>query len=143
MATLADLFGGPARILSCEVAGLAVLLLDAPHLYDRPGGPYVGAGGYDHPDNWARFAALGRAGALVGTGLVPGYRPDIVHAHDWQAALARSISNVWATTARARSSPSTTSPSRAPSRRPSSPSSACLRRPGASTASNTTARSAS
>ncbi|RIX99605.1 glycogen synthase GlgA [Aureimonas flava] len=88
VAAIDDLFGGPARVLRAEVAGLALLLLDAPHLFDRPGGPYVGANGYDHPDNWARFAALGRVGALVGTGLVPGYRPDIVHAHDWQAALA-------------------------------------------------------
>jgi starch synthase len=88
VAAIDDLFGGPARILAAEVAGLSMLVLDAPHLFDRPGGPYVGATGYDHPDNWARFAALGRAAALIGTGLVPGYRPDIVHAHDWQAALA-------------------------------------------------------
>lgn len=88
VAEIADLFGGPARILSVRHAGLDLLLLDAPHLFDRPGGPYVGAAGYDHPDNWARFAALGKAAAEVGLGLVPGYRPDIVHAHDWQAALA-------------------------------------------------------
>ena len=88
VAEIADLFGGPARILAARHAGLDLLLLDAPHLFDRPGGPYVGPNGYDHPDNWARFAALGKAAAEVGMGLVPGYRPDIVHAHDWQAALA-------------------------------------------------------
>ena len=35
----ADLWGGPGRVLSGEVAGVPVLLLDAPHLYDREGGP--------------------------------------------------------------------------------------------------------
>ncbi|MBB3996618.1 glycogen synthase GlgA [Aureimonas pseudogalii] len=88
VAEMPELFGGPARILQVEVAGLDLLLLDAAHLYDRPGGPYIGINGYDHPDNWARFAALSKAAALVGLGLIPGYRPDIVHAHDWQAALA-------------------------------------------------------
>ncbi|WP_062207004.1 glycogen synthase GlgA [Aureimonas sp. AU12] len=83
-----DLFGGPARILGATVAGLDLLLLDAPHLFDRPGGPYIGLNGYDHPDNWARFAALSKAASLVGMGAIAGYRPDIVHAHDWQAALA-------------------------------------------------------
>ncbi|WP_062013365.1 glycogen synthase GlgA [Aureimonas sp. AU4] len=88
LARIDDLFGGPARLVGLKAEGLDILLLDAPHLFDRPGGPYVGPNGYDHPDNWARFAALGRAGALVGQGLVPGWRPDLVHAHDWQAALA-------------------------------------------------------
>ncbi len=88
VAALPDLFGGPARILSVRHAGLDLLLLDAPHLFDRPGGPYVGPNGYDHPDNWARFAALGKAAAEIGLGLIESYRPDIVHAHDWQAALA-------------------------------------------------------
>ncbi|WP_182086731.1 glycogen synthase GlgA [Aureimonas sp. ME7] len=88
VAAFPDLFGGSARVLSTSVSGLDVLLLDAPHLFDRPGGPYVGANGYDHPDNWARFAALSKAAALIGTGAVEGFRPDVVHAHDWQAALA-------------------------------------------------------
>ncbi|KQT54818.1 glycogen synthase [Aureimonas sp. Leaf454] len=82
-----DLFGGPARIRSAKAAGLDVLLIDAPHLYDRPGGPYVTTAGQEHPDNWARFAALGRVGAMIGQG-ASGWQPDILHAHDWQAALA-------------------------------------------------------
>ncbi|WP_102223619.1 glycogen synthase GlgA [Acidimangrovimonas sediminis] len=83
-----DLFGGPARVMAGEVAGIAVLMLDAPHLYDRPGGPYS-AGGLDHPDNAERFAALGWAAARIALeGLADGWRPDVVHAHDWQAGLA-------------------------------------------------------
>src|SRR5512134_1701533 len=38
-----DLFGGPAALVSVSVAGLALLVLDAPHLYRRSGGPYQDA----------------------------------------------------------------------------------------------------
>ena len=88
LAALPDLFGGPARLLGGAAAGLGLLVLDAPHLYGRPGDPYLGPDGADWPDNAARFGALGLVAARVGLGLVPGYRPDIVHGHDWQAGLA-------------------------------------------------------
>lgn len=80
-------FGGPARLLSGRAEGLDLLVLDAPHLYERPGNPYTGPDGRDWPDNAPRFAALSRAGAAIGGGAVPGYAPDLVHAHDWQAGL--------------------------------------------------------
>ncbi len=80
-------FGGPARLLAGHAGGLEVLVLDAPHLYARPGNPYVDRSGRDWPDNAQRFAALARAAADVGTGLLKGYRPDVVHAHDWQTGL--------------------------------------------------------
>ena len=38
------LFGGRGRVMAGEVAGRQVLLLDAPHLYDREGGPYTASG---------------------------------------------------------------------------------------------------
>jgi starch synthase len=82
-----DWFGGPARLLSARAGGLELYVLDAPHLYDRPGGPYAGPDGRDFPDNAQRFAALARMGAAIGLGLAPRYRPAIVHAHDWQAGL--------------------------------------------------------
>jgi starch synthase len=82
-----DLFGGPARILVGKAAGLDVLALDAPHLYDRPGNPYLGPDGLDWPDNARRFAALARVGADIGLGALDAFEPDVVHAHDWQAAL--------------------------------------------------------
>jgi starch synthase len=81
------LFGGPARLLAASAAGLELLVLDAPHLFARPGNPYVDGQGRDWPDNARRFAALGRVGADLGLGLLPDYHPDIVHAHDWQAGL--------------------------------------------------------
>lgn len=84
----AELFGGRARLLAGRAAGLDLFALDAPHLYARPGDPYRGPGGRDWPDNALRFAALGRAAAAIGQGVVAPFRPEIVHAHDWQAGLA-------------------------------------------------------
>ncbi|MBO6538891.1 MAG: glycogen synthase GlgA [Rhizobiaceae bacterium] len=84
----ADLFGGKAAIVRAKAAGLDLYVVDAPHLYDRDGGIYGQADGTDWPDNWARFAALGRAAADLAAGADEKFRPDIVHAHDWQAALA-------------------------------------------------------
>ncbi|RYD91048.1 MAG: glycogen synthase GlgA, partial [Sphingobacteriales bacterium] len=60
----------------------------SPQLYDRPGNLYVSPDGWDWPDNWKRFAALGWLAAELGLGLVEGYQPQIIHAHDWQAGLA-------------------------------------------------------
>jgi starch synthase len=84
---LPNLFGGPAKLLAAGADGLELFVLDAPHLYDRPGGPYGGRDGRDFADNAQRFAALARTAATIGQGLVPRYRPQIVHAHDWQAGL--------------------------------------------------------
>jgi starch synthase len=83
-----DLFGGPARLLCGRAAGLDLFVIDAPHLFARPGGPYAGPDGRDWPDNALRFAALGRVAAEMGHGLLPGFVPDLVHAHDWEAGLA-------------------------------------------------------
>jgi starch synthase len=81
------LWGGTGRVLSGEVAGLSVLLLDAPHLYDREGGPYAGRSG-DWADNPQRFAALSWIGARLAREGVGEWKPDVLHAHDWQAGLA-------------------------------------------------------
>ncbi|NBZ86070.1 glycogen synthase GlgA [Stagnihabitans tardus] len=82
------LFGGRGRVLAGEVGGVEVLLLDAPHLYDREGGIYNGPGG-DWWDNPQRFAALSWIAARIAReGLGDGWKPDVLHAHDWQAALA-------------------------------------------------------
>jgi starch synthase len=85
---LPDLFGGPVRLVRAEAAGLDLIVLDAPHLFDRPGNPYLAPNGKDWEDNGQRFATLGAAAALVATGGFGDQRYDAVHAHDWQAGLA-------------------------------------------------------
>ncbi|MBW6507412.1 MAG: glycogen synthase GlgA [Rhodobacteraceae bacterium] len=83
-----DLFGGPARVVLGEVAGFEVLALDAAHLFARLGGPYSDGSG-DFRDNPERFAALSWVAAeLARVGDGEGWRPDIVHAHDWQGGFA-------------------------------------------------------
>ena len=81
-------FGGITRLLKAACGELDLLVLDAPHLFGRPGNPYVTPEGTDWPDNGLRFAALSRMAADIGLGDVPDFVPDIVHAHDWQAGLA-------------------------------------------------------
>jgi starch synthase len=88
---LPDWYGGPARLLRAMAGGLELFVLDAPHLYDRPGGPYAGPDGRDFADNPRRFAALARMGASIGQGLVPRYRPAVIHTHDWQAGLTAAF----------------------------------------------------
>ena len=82
-----DLFGGPATVLAAKAGELDLFVLDAPHLFARPGNLYLGPDGLDWPDNAQRFGALARVGADVGKGAATSFAPDIVHAHDWQAAL--------------------------------------------------------
>jgi starch synthase len=83
----AELFGARARLVAGRAAGLELLVLDAPHLFARPGGPYQDPTGRDWPDNALRFAALARAGAEVALGHAGALAPDVVHAHEWQAGL--------------------------------------------------------
>ncbi len=82
-----ELFGGPAELLSASAAGLELFVIEAPHLYDRPGNPYVDQQRRDWPDNAQRFAALSLIAAEIGSGLLPRYAPRVIHAHDWQAGL--------------------------------------------------------
>jgi starch synthase len=83
-----DLFGGPAWVQVGRHEGVESYVLVAPHLYARDGGPYADKHGVDYPDNAFRFAALAFAGAQIAQGAIPGFTPDVLHAHDWQAALA-------------------------------------------------------
>ncbi len=82
-----DLHGGKAELARARVADLDLWVLEAPHLYLRAGSPYGDSTGQDWPDNARRFAALSRAGADLAQKIVADYQPDIVHAHDWQAAM--------------------------------------------------------
>ena len=88
--SLPNLHGGPARVLSGSCVGIDLFVLDAPHLFARPGNPYSSPDGADWPDNAIRFASLGRVAADIGRGSIPAFVPDIVHAHDWQAGLTHA-----------------------------------------------------
>ena len=90
-------------MLSGSSAGLDLFVLDAPHLFARPGNPYSAPDGADWPDNAIRFAALGRIAADIGQGSVPAFVPDIVHAHDWQAGLTHAYLHYGGGRGRARS----------------------------------------
>jgi starch synthase len=85
-----DLFGGPASIRPTRIDELDLLVLDAPHLFDRDGGPYNAPGGADWPDNPQRFAALSQAAAAICRGALPKWQPHVVHAHDWQAGFVHA-----------------------------------------------------
>ena len=85
--SLPSVFGNPARLLAGSHGDLDLFVLDAPHLFARPGNPYLGPDGKDWPDNAFRFAALARVAADIGLGAVPSFVPDVIHGHDWQAAL--------------------------------------------------------
>jgi phosphoglucomutase len=88
-APIADLFGGEGRLLCGRTADrLEVIALEAAHLYDRPGNPYLGPDGRDWRDNDLRFAALAWVGSRIALGELGAWRPELVHGHDWQAGLA-------------------------------------------------------
>lgn len=56
--------------------------VECPPLFDRD--QLYGEGGEDYPDNHIRFTVLCRAALGVVRSL---FRPDILHCHDWQAAM--------------------------------------------------------
>ena len=63
-------------------------LVDAPTMFDRPGGPYTDPSGADWADNPARFALFSEAAALLALdGLGLNWHADTVHANDWQTGL--------------------------------------------------------
>jgi starch synthase len=81
---------------------LPVYVVDAPYLYRRGGSPYQDSQGQEWADNLQRFALLGWIGAhLAADDADPAWVPDIVHAHDWHAAMACAyMANHGATAAR-------------------------------------------
>ncbi|QDH33656.1 glycogen synthase GlgA [Porphyrobacter sp. YT40] len=81
------LLGTPARLLAGKLGDHPLLVLDAPALFAREGGPYADPSGRDWDDNWHRFAAFARAAADIAGGALKGHDFDLVHAHDWQAGL--------------------------------------------------------
>jgi starch synthase len=85
--SLKNVFGGDIDVLAAKAAGLDLLIVDAPHLFDREGNIYSGYDGSDWNDNPERFSALCQVAAKIGRDGVDGWRPDVCHGHDWQAGL--------------------------------------------------------
>jgi starch synthase len=67
-------------------SGVELVLVDVPELFDRAG--IYGAEGRDHADNARRFGIFCRAVVEIVARRAERGRPfDVVHAHDWPAAL--------------------------------------------------------
>ena len=84
---LARLPGGRARLVRARAAGIDVMVLDSPRLFGRTGNPYLGPDGKDWPDNHLRFGVLCKLAARIAIRGIAGWRPEVVHLHDWQAGL--------------------------------------------------------
>jgi len=89
---LGPLFGAGRvmlRLGTMPYSHVRAYVVDAPWLYRRVGGPYQAADGSEWPDNLQRFALLGWMAAHLAAGeLDLDWAPEVVHAHDWHAALA-------------------------------------------------------
>jgi starch synthase len=71
---------------------LPIYLFDQPELFRRPGSPYQDPERRDWPDNHLRYAAFCRAATVLALyGDATGWAPDLVHAHDWHAALVPAL----------------------------------------------------
>ncbi len=84
---------GAARVTlrsgTLQHSGVPAYVVDAPYLYQREGNPYLAANGEEWPDNLQRFALLGWVAAHLASGELDGdWTPDLLHAHDWHAAMA-------------------------------------------------------
>jgi len=71
---------------------MPIWVIDSPHLFDRPGNPYMGADGYDWDDNAERFANFSYMAAEISMGrLQTGWPVDVVHTQDWQTGLVSAF----------------------------------------------------
>jgi starch synthase len=83
--------GGAFQVLRGALGALPVYLFDCPALFDRPGTPYEDPQRVPFADNALRFGSFGSAVAQFAQLEIDGFAPDIVHLHDWQAALAAPL----------------------------------------------------
>lgn len=77
------------RVGNMVNSGVIAYVIDAPYLYRRSGSPYQAPDGSEWSDNVQRFALLGWVAAHMAAGeFDPDWSPDVLHAHDWHAAMA-------------------------------------------------------
>jgi len=74
------------RISAADWKGVRIFLLDNNDYFGRKG-LYSGRAG-DYPDNAARFVFFARG--VLEAAILLGICPDIIHSHDWQAALVNT-----------------------------------------------------
>lgn len=70
--------------------GVRIYFVEAPWFFDRDG--LYGSYGYDYGDNPLRFAVFSLAALSIARQIE---QPDILHAHDWQAALVPIYAKSW------------------------------------------------
>jgi starch synthase len=75
-----------------ERDGVGIYFIEHNDFFDRPG-LYHDKAMRDYRDNPRRFAFLSRAALQLC--LDKGFRPDVVHAHDWQTALIPAYLRIW------------------------------------------------
>lgn len=86
--TSLNTFAGEVTLFYGHYQGTPLYIIDAPHLYQREGSPYHDGYNNAYDDNYRRFGLLGFIAAELAKGCDSLWRADIVHAHDWHAALA-------------------------------------------------------
>ena len=83
---------GHAQLLlgTIKETRVKVMVIKAPSLYERAGGPYADANGMEWLDNPTRFGVLSKIAAILSGANSPikDWTPDIVHCNDWQTGLA-------------------------------------------------------
>lgn len=82
-----------AALRPVRVGGVTYGFVQCDALYDRPGTLYGPDGAAEFTDNHLRFAVLGKVALEHGHRIVDG-PIDVLHAHDWQGALAAIYARV-------------------------------------------------
>ncbi len=83
----------PFRVLRAEDShGVPIFLIDHAEFFARDG--VYGDRSGDYPDNLRRFAFFGKAAAMAAAEII---KPEVLHAHDWHAAVAPIVARADAT----------------------------------------------
>lgn len=66
-----------------------VMVVDAPKLYDRDGGPYIDQEGDEWHDNGMRFGVLSKVASIISSNQYQllNWKPDLTHCNDWQTGM--------------------------------------------------------
>lgn len=79
------------QVLEGKVDGFPVYFIEHEKFFGRAG--IYDDGNWEHPDNAERFGFFSSAALQLCRDL--NFKPDIVHAHDWQTALVPAYLKIW------------------------------------------------